>query len=256
MELSDDGFRELSRRCAALAPRLAAVLEGGYNLATLPRLVAAAHEGFSARTRNGRLSPTVLPLDLPLSPPRSEVDSLTAMIGENGARAHRPGNVNCIPRRRGSINSQRRATARLLERVAARRDPELAQHALDVRAHGVLGDEEPLRDVVRREMVVEQEQDLDLARGQRVGDAVRHATAAAEAAAGANLVEQSARDLAGECGLAVRDAAQERDDALRRLALEQVAGRAAADRGEQVLLRARGRQDDHLAVGSGRSQAR
>jgi acetoin utilization deacetylase AcuC-like enzyme len=42
------GFRELAERCAALAPRMAAVLEGGYNLATLPALVAAAHQGFSA----------------------------------------------------------------------------------------------------------------------------------------------------------------------------------------------------------------
>ena len=45
--VSADGFRELSRRCAALAPRVAAVLEGGYNLETLPRLVEAALEGFS-----------------------------------------------------------------------------------------------------------------------------------------------------------------------------------------------------------------
>ena len=48
MELSEAAFRELSQRCAALAPRIAAVLEGGYNLATLPGLVAAAHEGFSS----------------------------------------------------------------------------------------------------------------------------------------------------------------------------------------------------------------
>jgi len=47
MEVSAAGFRELSQRCAALAPRVAAVLEGGYNLRTLPALVAAAHEGFS-----------------------------------------------------------------------------------------------------------------------------------------------------------------------------------------------------------------
>ena len=48
MAVTDDGFRELARRCAALAPRVAAVLEGGYNLRTLPRLVGAALEGFSA----------------------------------------------------------------------------------------------------------------------------------------------------------------------------------------------------------------
>jgi acetoin utilization deacetylase AcuC-like enzyme len=47
MEVSDEGFRELARRSAALGPRVAAVLEGGYNLETLPRLVAAAVDGFA-----------------------------------------------------------------------------------------------------------------------------------------------------------------------------------------------------------------
>jgi acetoin utilization deacetylase AcuC-like enzyme len=46
MRLSDEGFRELGARCAGLAPRVAAVLEGGYNLGTLPALVEAAREGF------------------------------------------------------------------------------------------------------------------------------------------------------------------------------------------------------------------
>ncbi|HXF98646.1 MAG TPA: histone deacetylase [Gaiellaceae bacterium] len=46
MRVSARGFRELAARCAALAPRLAAVLEGGYNLETLPALVEAALEGF------------------------------------------------------------------------------------------------------------------------------------------------------------------------------------------------------------------
>jgi acetoin utilization deacetylase AcuC-like enzyme len=46
--VTDDGFRELAHRCSALAPRCAAVLEGGYNLATLPRLVAAALDGFDS----------------------------------------------------------------------------------------------------------------------------------------------------------------------------------------------------------------
>jgi acetoin utilization deacetylase AcuC-like enzyme len=47
MEVTEDGFRELARRARALAPRVAAVLEGGYNLETLPDLVAVALEGFS-----------------------------------------------------------------------------------------------------------------------------------------------------------------------------------------------------------------
>jgi acetoin utilization deacetylase AcuC-like enzyme len=50
MHVTADGFRELARRCAGLAPRVAAVLEGGYNLATLPHLVRAALEGFRSGT--------------------------------------------------------------------------------------------------------------------------------------------------------------------------------------------------------------
>jgi acetoin utilization deacetylase AcuC-like enzyme len=48
MRVTEDGFRELCRRCAGLGPRVGAVLEGGYNLETLPRLVGAALEGFSS----------------------------------------------------------------------------------------------------------------------------------------------------------------------------------------------------------------
>ena len=48
MAVSVDGFRQFARRSAALAPRTAAVLEGGYNLDTLPDLVEAALEGFES----------------------------------------------------------------------------------------------------------------------------------------------------------------------------------------------------------------
>lgn len=48
MLMTAAGFRELARRSAALGPCVAAVLEGGYNLATLPRLVNAALEGFAS----------------------------------------------------------------------------------------------------------------------------------------------------------------------------------------------------------------
>jgi acetoin utilization deacetylase AcuC-like enzyme len=47
MRVTADGFRELSRRCAAAAPRVAAVLEGGYELDALPGLVDAALDGFT-----------------------------------------------------------------------------------------------------------------------------------------------------------------------------------------------------------------
>ena len=46
MRVTEDGFRQLAARARGLAPRVAAVLEGGYNLETLPALVRAALEGF------------------------------------------------------------------------------------------------------------------------------------------------------------------------------------------------------------------
>jgi acetoin utilization deacetylase AcuC-like enzyme len=53
MRVTAEGFRELSRFCAELAPRVGAVLEGGYNLVTLPELVGAALDGFSQRETAG-----------------------------------------------------------------------------------------------------------------------------------------------------------------------------------------------------------
>ena len=46
LELSTGVFAELASRAASLAPRVAAVLEGGYNLETLPALVESALAGF------------------------------------------------------------------------------------------------------------------------------------------------------------------------------------------------------------------
>jgi acetoin utilization deacetylase AcuC-like enzyme len=47
MRVTAAGFRELGARCRALAPRVAAVLEGGYDPRTLPVLVRSALEGLS-----------------------------------------------------------------------------------------------------------------------------------------------------------------------------------------------------------------
>ena len=47
MRVTADGFHELASRSAELGPRVAAVLEGGYDPRTLPGLVAAALEGLS-----------------------------------------------------------------------------------------------------------------------------------------------------------------------------------------------------------------
>jgi acetoin utilization deacetylase AcuC-like enzyme len=48
LSLSDGIFREIAARARRLAPRVAAVLEGGYNVETLPGLVESALEGFAA----------------------------------------------------------------------------------------------------------------------------------------------------------------------------------------------------------------
>jgi acetoin utilization deacetylase AcuC-like enzyme len=48
MRVTEHGFRELARRCQALGDRVSAVLEGGYELDTLPRLVDAALDGFAS----------------------------------------------------------------------------------------------------------------------------------------------------------------------------------------------------------------
>jgi acetoin utilization deacetylase AcuC-like enzyme len=48
MLVTEAGFRELARRSAALGPKVAVVLEGGYNLETLPSLLGAALAGFDA----------------------------------------------------------------------------------------------------------------------------------------------------------------------------------------------------------------
>ena len=48
MRVTENGFRELARRCRTMSDRVAAVLEGGYDLETLPVLVDAALEGFTS----------------------------------------------------------------------------------------------------------------------------------------------------------------------------------------------------------------
>ena len=113
-------------------------------------------------------------------------------------------------------------------------------------ADGVLGDEQPAGDLVRPVVLVEQEQHLELASREERRDAVGHARAAR---ARAHLLEQPARDRAGEGCLAVHDTVEELRDPLGRLRLEEVAGSAAANRSQEVLLGPGGREDDDLATG-------
>src|SRR5947199_5610915 len=53
IRLSYRAFDWMAERAASLAPRMGAVLEGGYNAETLPRIVGAALQGF--RNDDGRL---------------------------------------------------------------------------------------------------------------------------------------------------------------------------------------------------------
>ncbi len=48
MRVTEDGFRWMAERAVTLAPRIAVVLEGGYNVDTLPRLVRASLDGFGS----------------------------------------------------------------------------------------------------------------------------------------------------------------------------------------------------------------
>ena len=77
--------------------------------------------------------------------------------------------------------------------VAPRRDPELGEHALHVRPHRVLRDLELARDLVGREVPLEQEEHLGLARGEDRGDRGGHRR---RRLAFSYLLEQSPRDRA------------------------------------------------------------
>ncbi len=106
----------------------------------------------------------------------------------------------------------------------------------------MLGDEEALGDLFGAQVLVEQEQDLHLARRENGGDLVGYAVAAS--VTGADPFEEPPRDLARKCGLATHDATQELGDPLRRLGLQQVARGAGLDCGEQILLGSGSREDD------------
>jgi signal transduction histidine kinase len=109
----------------------------------------------------------------------------------------------------------------------------------------VLGDEEALRDLVRREVLVEEQKHLDLAGGERARDRLGNAV---EPSALADAVEKPARDATRECRLAADDATEEGRDLLGGLGLEQVAGCSAPDRRKQVLLGVRCCEHDDLGV--------
>jgi signal transduction histidine kinase len=110
----------------------------------------------------------------------------------------------------------------------------------------VLRDEEALCDLVRSEVLVEEQQHLDLASREHAGDLLGNPT---EPAAVANAIEEPTRHAARECSVTACDSAEERCDLLRRLGLEEVAGRARPDRGEQVLFRVGCGKDDDFRVG-------
>lgn len=115
-----------------------------------------------------------------------------------------------------------------------------------MRSDRVLRDEQTLRDLIRCEVLVQEEQHLHLARGERAGDVFRDPV---RASTFADAVEEAARDTAGESRVASCDAPEEGRDLLGRLRLQEVAGSAGADSGEEVLLGVGRGQHDDFAVG-------
>jgi signal transduction histidine kinase len=109
----------------------------------------------------------------------------------------------------------------------------------------VLRDEEPLGDLVRREVLLEQQQHLDLPSGEHACDVLRDAV---RASSFADTVHEPARDAAREGRVSAGDAAEERRDLLGRLRLQEVARGACANRGEEVLLGVRRGEHDDLAL--------
>ena len=118
----------------------------------------------------------------------------------------------------------------------------------------MLGDEQPACDLIGAEVLVEEQQHFQFPGRQAVGD--RLGDAAAEAAALANALQEPPRDRAGERRFATGDAAEELCDPLRRLALEEVAGRARSDCREQVLLGSGSGQDHDFRVRRGFADSR
>ena len=112
MEVTTAGFRELAERCASLAPRVAAVLEGGYNLETLPGSLRRRTKVFRPRRGTAGFRRPLEPLLCCRSVPRKD-----RWLGYSSlsAASHRPRCGIRIPRCRGSAAGE----GELLERVAA-----------------------------------------------------------------------------------------------------------------------------------------
>ena len=109
----------------------------------------------------------------------------------------------------------------------------------------MLRDEEPLCDLVRAEVLVEEEQHFDLSGGEYAGDRFWDSVRPASVS---NAVEESARDTSRECCIASRYPTKESRDLLGGLRLEEVARRPRADCREQVLLRVRCGEHDDLTA--------
>jgi signal transduction histidine kinase len=95
-------------------------------------------------------------------------------------------------------------------------------------------------------VLVQEEQDLDLARGENLRDRVGNTV---KPAALPNAIEETTSNASRERGVAAYHATEERSDLLRRLVLQEVARRTGSDCREEVLLGVRGGEDDDFARG-------
>ena len=102
-------------------------------------------------------------------------------------------------------------------------------------------------------MLVEQEQNFDLARRQHARDFLRDT---AQASSVSHPLEQATGDASRQRGVAACDATEKRGNLLGRLRLEEVARGSSADRGQEVLLGVRGGEHDDLGARCALADAR
>ena len=128
MAVTADGFRDLAARCTQLAPQVAAVLEGGYNLglfpvSSRPRWRASrrrAPRGVPARTKK---RPGCGPAVLIAVPPRELLkEPAYGSIGVAATHRNRPALTNGIPPCEGSCWVPRQRLAAARRSSASRRD--------------------------------------------------------------------------------------------------------------------------------------
>ena len=249
-----DGFRELSRRCAAIAPRGRGRARGRLRARDAARASSRRHStGFDVAETAKRPLPG--PFRCRSSANLPEGKLACPKDRRSGRRLVPPRLVNGIPHRGGyrdGAAQAARATARLSSASRREDTPSLRSRLFTC--------ERTVCSEMKRRFAISSVPRWSSRRSRTSTSRAESAPAIASGTPeprplpSADLVEQPAGDRAREGGLAVRDAVEEGGDLLGRLGLQEIAGGAGADRLQEVLLGAGGGQDDDLALGGGLAQ--